>query len=141
MTTRRTRRVTAIGLAALAAIGLAAGCSATYSAERDGKELGESICDAKEASSASDKKSAVSDAVDQLESIATDYASVTSNQKQAISENLSAIGQNIENGDTAAINGNIAALQDTLSNVGSGASAVTQAVVDGVNEGLSGCTD
>ena len=81
----RTRTLTA-GVAVVALVAVA-GCSEKYSAERDGKKLGEAICDLHDAESAEDAEAALADINEQLDDLGNKFAMYTAEDRADIANN------------------------------------------------------
>ena len=87
MTLKRTLPTIALALA-LALV--AAACGEKYSAERDGKKLGEAICDLRDADSEEDAQEALDDINEQLDDLGSKHSMYTAEDRADIQNNLSA---------------------------------------------------
>src|SRR5262245_28150269 len=88
-----TKTTTAIAAIAVAAIAITSGCSQKYSAERDGKKLGEAICDLREADSQEDAQDALADVKEQLDDLGDKYALYTAEDRADIDNNLADLAE------------------------------------------------
>lgn len=127
-------------LALAAVLTLAPGCAKKYSAERDGKQLGEALCDLADADSPEAAQSALEDVKDQLEDIGNEYTTFTAQDRSAIDENLADLAGHIADDNTALINQDLAVIQRNLDQLRNDVNDTDQAVIDGIEQGLSDCT-
>ena len=132
------RKLMAIGLVLALAV-LGTGCAKKYSAEKDGKALGEALCDLKTADSAEEAQSAASEVEDQLNDLATKYSMFTAEDRNRIDENISDLAGHIADGDQALVQQDIAAIQRNAQQAKKQADDTTQAAWDGIQQGLDGC--
>ena len=116
-------------LALAAVLTLAPGCAKKYSAERDGKKLGEALCDLADADSADEAKDALADIDEQLGDIADKYTAFTAQDRSAIDENLADLQGHVADGNTALINQDLAVVQRNLDQLRGDVNDTDQAVI------------
>lgn len=126
----------AIALVAL----VAAGCSQKYSAERDGKKLGEAVCDLRNATSAEAAKSAVEEIDDQLDDLGNKHALFTAEDRRDVKNNLADLHEHVIQGNTALTQQDMTVLERSVDNIAEESNEVTRAAWEGVQEGLADCT-
>jgi hypothetical protein len=126
-------------LAAVAAV-LLAGCSQRYSAERDGKKLGQALCDLKTATTAEDAADAKNDVTNQLNDLGNKYALATAEDRNDIERNLADLAEHTVQGNDTLEQQDLAVLRRSLGNIVEDTDEVAEAAWEGVGEGLSDCT-
>jgi ABC-type phosphate/phosphonate transport system substrate-binding protein len=136
----KTRFLITSTAAVAALVLLAAGCSQKYSAERDGKKLGEAVCDLREAASPEDAESALEEINDQLEDLGNKYALFTAEDRQDVQNNLADLHEHAIQGNTTLMQQDLAVLERSIDNISSDSNEVTRAAWEGVLEGLADCT-
>ena len=136
----KTRFLITSTAAVAALVLLAAGCSQKYSAERDGKKLGEAVCDLREAASPEDAESALEEINDQLEDLGNKYALFNAEDRQDVQNNLADLHQHAIQGNTTLMQQDLAVLERSIDNISSDSNEVTRAAWEGVLEGLADCT-
>lgn len=130
-------------IAAITALALllAVGCSQKYSAERDGKKMGEAVCDLRDASSEEEVESARADIAEQLDDVIGKYAVYTAEDRADIENNLADLAEHAIQGNTALMQQDLVVIQRSVRNLADDTSEVRAAFWDGVSEGLSSCTE
>lgn len=136
----KTRFLITSTAAVAALVLLAAGCSQKYSAERDGKKLGEAVCDLREAASPEDAESALEEINDQLEDLGNKYALFTAEDRQDVQNNLADLHEHAIQGNTTLMQQDLAVLERSIDNISNDSNEVTRAAWEGVLEGLADCT-
>ncbi len=127
-------------MVAVAALALAAtGCAQKYSAERDGKKLGEALCDLKTADSADEAEEAANEVKDQVGDLANKYAMFTAEDRQRIDENINDVAEHVAQGNQALLQQDIAVIQRNAEQARKDADETSQAAWDGIQQGLDGC--
>ena len=106
---RYPKMIAALSLSAL--VVLLAGCSQKYSAERDGKKLGEAVCDLRTATTAEDVADARSQIDNQLGDLANKYALFTAEDRNDIQENLADLAEHRVQGNTSLMQQDLAVLE------------------------------
>lgn len=135
-----TTKKTLIIAIAVALVLVGAGCSQKYSAERDGKKLGEAACDLRDADSPDEIDAALEEVNDQLDDVGNKYTLFTAEDRQDVQNNLADLHEHAIQGNTALMQQDLAVLQRSLANITDDTNEVTRAVREGILEGLAGCT-
>lgn len=135
-----TKPRTLIAVAAVAVVVMASGCSQKYAAERDGKKLGEAVCDLRDASSEEEAQSALEDINNQLEDLGNKYALYTAEDAADIQNNLADLAEHRIQGNTTLMQQDLAVLERSAENIGEDVNETSQAAWDGFQQGLSECT-
>jgi len=138
-TSRPTRRLVRIVPIALLVIGLAA--CAGFRVERDGRKTGDAICDLKSASSANDAQSALADAQRWLDKAKTITGRPVGRDVRDVNENLSDLAQHAANGNSTLARQDIAVIRRNVQSIVRVTSGHTQRFFQGLDEGLSNCSD
>ena len=132
------RSVAACTLAAVAL--LAAGCSQKYDAERDGKDLGEAVCDLHDANTQEEVDAAAAEVKDQLDELSSNYTIVTAEDRADIDENLTDFVEHVLQGNEVLIQQDLSVLERSADNIKDDVNDVSQAAWDGFLQGLGDCT-
>jgi hypothetical protein len=119
---------------------LATGCSKRYSAERDGKKLGEAICDVREADNADDARDALADVNKQLDDLGDKFALFTAEDRADIANNLADLAEHRVQGQPQLMNQDLTVIRRSIANIREDLDETAQAAWDGVFEGLASCT-
>ncbi|HKY14486.1 MAG TPA: hypothetical protein VJM33_06140 [Microthrixaceae bacterium] len=119
---------------------VASGCSQKYSAERDGKKLGEALCDVREAESPEDREEALEDVDEQLDDLAGKYAMFTAEDRADIDNNLADYAEHSVQGNDELLQQDVAVLQRSAQSIREDVDEVSQAAWDGLLQGLADCT-
>jgi len=137
--TESPRRLVHLVPIALLVIGLAA--CAGFRVERDGRKTGDAICDLKSASSASDAQSALADAQRWLDKAKTITGRPVGRDVRDVNENLSDLAQHAANGNSTLAHQDIAVIRRNVQSIVRVTSGHTQRFFQGLDEGLSNCSD
>jgi len=132
-------RLIALPLTVLFALG-AVGCSQKYGAERDGKNLGQAICDLRTATTKDEAARAVDKVENQLGDLSRKYAIYTAEDKRDVDKNLADLAEHSVQGNDVLKQQDLAVLQRSATNLAETNNEVARAVWDGVLEGLADCT-
>ena len=135
--TRRTAAATA--LAVLLPAFARAACSPKYTSERDGKALGQAICDLWEAEDSEAAQEARAEIGAELENLENEYAFYTEEDREYVQDNLSDFFDNASERDVTAMQQDLAELDQSAQSIAENAGEVTQAAWDGLRQGLSSC--
>lgn len=127
-------------LAALAAVVLMAGCSQKYSAERDGKKLGEAICDVRDADSAEEAQAALDDVNEELDDLGNKYAFYTAEDRADVQNNLADLAEHVIQGQPNLAQQDLTVLERSADNIAEDVNETSRAAWDGLLEGLADCT-
>jgi len=118
----------------------AGGCAKKYAAERDGKKLGEAVCDLRNADTQEEAQSALTDIREQLSDMGSKYSSYTAEDRADIEENLNDLAEHVAQGQQELVQQDLAVIQRSVDNVSSDTNETQQAIWDGVRQGLDDCT-
>lgn len=135
-----TRRILALTLA-ISAVALIGGCSQKYSAERDGKKLGEAICELRDATSAEEAADARAEIDEQLDDLANKLALFTAEDRNDVQNNLADLAEHSIQGNDVLAQQDLAVLERSIGNIAEDSNEVSAAAWDGVRQGLSDCID
>ena len=125
---------------AVGAILFTAGCSQKYSAERDGKKLGEAICDLREADNAEDAQEAMEDINEQLDDLGNKFAIFTAEDRADINNNMADLAEHNIQGQPNLMQQDLAVLERSINNVKDDVNETSRAAWEGVLQGLADCT-
>lgn len=129
-----------IAVAAIASIALVAGCSQKYSAERDGKKLGEAVCDLREAMTQEEADDALDEINDQLDDLSTKYAVFTAEDRADVQNNLADLAEHAIQGNDMLAQQDLAVLERSADNIAQDSNEVRSAAWEGLLQGLAECT-
>ena len=115
-------------------------CSQKYSAERDGKKLGESICDLRDADNAEDAQNALDDINEQLDDLGNKFALYTAEDRADIDNNLADLAEHQVQGQPNLMQQDLAVLERSAGNIREDTNETSSAAWEGVLQGLSSCT-
>ena len=132
------RAISLVIAAALIAL-LGAGCSQRLRAERDGRDLGESVCDLRDATTADAAQSAVTDIRKQIDDLGGRYGSATAEDRRDIQENLADLKEHAVQGNEVLIEQDLAVLKRSVQNVRGDTDDVQEAAWNGFAEGIQEC--
>lgn len=132
------RKHLTIGVVLLALV-VASGCAQKYSAEQDGRKLGEAICDLRDASTEEEIAEAKADISEQVDDLASKYTMFTAEDRADIENNLADLAEHRVQGNTALMQQDLAVLQRSVDNIRDDVNEVDQAAWDGLSQGLSDC--
>jgi ABC-type phosphate/phosphonate transport system substrate-binding protein len=118
----------------------AGGCAKKYAAERDGKKLGEAVCDLRNADTQEEAQSALTDIREQLSDMGSKYSLYTAEDRADIEENLNDLAEHVAQGQQELVQQDLAVIQRSVDNVSSDTNETQQAIWDGVRQGLDDCT-
>jgi hypothetical protein len=124
---------------ALVMIG-ASGCAKKYSAERDGKKLGEAVCDLRNADSKDEAQSALADIKEQLSDMGSKYSLYTAEDRVDVEKNLNDLAEHVAQGQKELVQQDLTVIQRSINNIADDMNETQQAIWDGVREGLDECT-
>jgi hypothetical protein len=137
-TPRSGRRVIAVAVTTVALF--AAGCSQKYDAERDGKDLGQAVCDLRDASTQEEIDAALAEVNSQLDDMSSRYTIATAEDRADIDENLTDFVEHVSQGNDVLIQQDLAVLERSADNIKDDVNDVSEAAWDGFLQGLSECT-
>jgi hypothetical protein len=130
-----------IGVAfAAGAVLITAGCGQHYAAERDGKKLGEAICDLREADEQGEVDEAVQEINEQLDDLGNKYAMYTAEDLADIQNNLADLAEHNIQGQPNLMQQDLTVLERSADNIREDVNETSQAAWEGLLQGLSDCT-
>ena len=135
-----TKARTVVAALAAAALLVAAGCSQKYSAERDGKKLGEAICDLRNADDEEEAQEALADINEQLDDLGSKFAMYTVEDRADIANNLADLAEHRVQGQPNLMAQDLTVLERSADNIREDVNETSQAAWDGVLQGMSDCT-
>lgn len=127
-------------LLAVTALAAATACSGKYASERDGKDLGQAMCDLREATNQEEASDALSDVEEQLDDLARRYTIFTAEDRNDIDENLADFAEHVAQGNDALIQQDLAVMERSADHIRDDVNAVSAAAWDGFRQGLADCT-
>jgi hypothetical protein len=131
---------TTIAALATGALLFTAGCSQKYSAERDGKKLGEAICDLHEADSPEAAQEALEDVNNQLDDLGNKFALFTAEDRADVNNNLADLAEHNVQGQPNLMKQDLAVLERSIENIKEDLNETSRAAWEGVLQGLADCT-
>jgi len=135
-----TRSRTLLAAVTLGALLLATGCSQKYSAESDGKNLGQAICDLREAENQDEAAAALEDVNEQIDDLGSKYALYTAEDRADINNNLADLAEHAIQGQPNLAQQDLAVLERSAKNIAEDVNETARAAWEGLLEGLSECT-
>lgn len=134
-------KLTITSIAAVTALALVVGgCSQRYSAERDGKKLGEAVCDLRKATTEEDAQKALDDIDNQLDDLGNKHALFTSEDRRDVQNNLADLHEHAIQGNTALMQQDLVVLERSIKNIANDSNEVSRAAWEGALEGMADCT-
>jgi hypothetical protein len=138
MTRTGTRAVAVAG--ALAAVAFVAGCGKDLTAERDGRQLAEAVCDLRDVTDAESAEAALAEVEQQIDDIVREYGVATAEDRADISNNLADLAEHAIQGNEVLVQQDLTVMQRSAENIRDDASEVQQSVWTGIAAGLGECT-
>jgi hypothetical protein len=135
-----TRTRILIAAVAVVAVVAAVGCGQKYSAERDGKKLGEAVCDLRNADNPEEAEAALADVTEQLDDLGNKYALFTAEDRADIQNNLADLAEHVIQGNTTLAQQDLAVLERSADNIADDVNETSEAAWDGFLQGVSDCT-
>ena len=133
-------RISIIAVVIAGASLLVAGCSQKYSAERDGKKLGEAICDLRDAETREEADAALADVKEQLDDLGNKFALYTAEDRADINNNLADLAEHRIQGQPNLAQQDLTVLERSANNISEDVNETSRAAWEGVLQGLSDCT-
>jgi hypothetical protein len=133
------RRTILLVIATALVVVLTAGCSQRLRAERDGRDLADSVCDFRDATSADARQSAIADIEEQINDLGDRYGSATAEDRRDIEENLADLSEHVAQGNDVLIEQDLAVLKRSVQNVRADADDVQDSAWNGFAEGIKEC--
>jgi len=130
-------KLVALGVGLCLAAGLLGGCG-TFRAERQGKQVGDAICNLKHSGSG-DVQRAADKVVRQVNDLQRIVGRPVQEDVRDINNNLGDLRTHVVNGNSALVQQDIAVIQRNFQAVARTLTGKGKAAYDGVQEGLGGC--
>jgi hypothetical protein len=137
---RRSLLLRAAALAMVAVVALPA-CGRKYQAERDGKDVGEAVCDLRDAGSPDEAKSAATDLNNEIKDLQDNYAVLTAEDRKDIDENVTDLLEHVRQGNDALVQQDLTVIHRSLENIRHDLGDAGKAAIDGIFEGVDDCLD
>jgi 2',3'-cyclic-nucleotide 2'-phosphodiesterase (5'-nucleotidase family) len=137
---RRSLLLRAGALAMVAVVALPA-CGRKYQAERDGKDVGEAVCDVRDADTPDEAKSAATDLNDEIKDLQDNYAVLTAEDRKDIDENVTDLLEHVRQGNEALVQQDLTVIHRSLENIRHDLGDAGKAAIDGIFEGVDDCLD
>ena len=135
---RSTRRRAAVaGLLVVLALLAAPACAKKYQAERDGKDIGQSLCDVRDADTPEEAQAALQDFNQQVDDLSADISTFTAEDRADIEEQVSDLVQHV--GDDLLVQQDLTVIRRSLENIKDDLGDSGQAAVDGFFQGIDDC--
>jgi uncharacterized protein YgfB (UPF0149 family) len=135
-----TKKSIVLLMSALALAAAVSGCAGKYAAESDGKNLGQAVCDLRDADSAEEAQEARADIKEQLGDMGSKYSLYTAEDRADVDENLDDLAEHVTQGQTDLARQDLAVIQRSVGNIADDLSETQRAIWDGVRQGLDDCT-
>ena len=129
------------GVVMLALVVSMSSCAKKYSSERDGKKLGEAICDLRDATSQDEVDEALDDIDNQVGDLARKNTIFTAQDQRAVDENLADLAEHAAQGNTELLQQDLAVIQRNRQQARSDLNDSDRAALDGIQQGLADCTE
>ena len=128
---------------ALLVLVVAAGpaCARKYQAEQDGKDVGEALCDLRDASTAEEAQSALQDLESEMDDVSSNYAVFTAEDRADITENLSDLAEHVEGGNATLAQQDMTVIRRSLDHIREDLGEAGKAAIDGLFQGIDDCLD
>ena len=140
ITTRaRRRHVPAIAFVAALAVLAAPACARKYRSENDGQDVGEAICDVRDADTAEEAQSALSDLNEELDDISDNFSLFTAEDRADIDENLTDMLEHASQGNELLLQQDVTVIRRSMDNIRDDLGDTGKAAVDGILQGLDDC--
>ena len=135
------RKWSSLVVLALVVVGLTltAGCAKKYAAEKDGKDVGQAVCDVKDADNQTEASDALADVKKQLDDVRSNYAVFTQEDRNDITENLNDLVEHVVQGNDALVQQDLTVIRRSLENIREDLGDAGKAAVDGFFEGVDDC--
>ena len=134
------RIATTAGAAVFAVVLVLTGCAGLRS-ERQGKQVGRSICDLKDADNADDAKKEIERITEDFNDARRITGVDVSQDVAAIDENLNDMAEHVAQGNSALLEQDIAVIRRNLTQAINCTSDNVQHYYEGVRQGLDTCND
>lgn len=136
-TRRPVKNLTATLLAMVVVLALSA-CAGKYRAEQDGKDVGEAVCDLRNADGDT-AQSELEELNAELDDLSDDFALFTAEDRADIEENLIDLVEHAAQDNDVLVQQDITVIRRSLDNIRDDLGDTGQAAVDGILQGLDDC--
>ena len=119
---------------------VATSCAEKYAAESDGKNLGQAVCDLRDADDEEDASEARDDIREQLGDMGSKYSLYTAEDRADVEENLDDLAEHVVQGQEELARQDVAVIQRSVTNIADDLDETSSAIWDGVLQGLTDCT-
>ena len=131
-----------VGLATAALLALfTAGCGQQMRAERDGRDLAESLCDLRNADDVDAADEALEDINEQLDDLSRRFGVSTAEDRADVDENLADLAEHAVQGNEVLLQQDLAVLQRSAENIRDDVSGVQRAAWSGFADGVRECIE
>ena len=138
MATRRPITTVTATLLAIVAVGALPACAGKYRAEQDGKDVGQAVCDLRDADGDT-AQSELEELNAELDDLSDDFALFTAEDRADIEENLIDLVEHVAQDNDVLVQQDITVIRRSLDNIRDDLGDTGQAAVDGILEGLDDC--
>jgi hypothetical protein len=135
-----TKSKTFVAALAVAGVVFAAGCGQKYAAERDGKKLGEAICDLRDADDQEDVQEATAEIQEQLDDLGNKYAFYTAEDRADVENNLADLAEHAIQDQPGLAQQDLTVLERSANNIKDDLNETSRAAWEGLLQGLADCT-
>ena len=135
------RPLTLVALLAVLVLVALPACARKYQAERDGKDVGEALCDVRDADSQEAVNTAVDDLRNEIDDFSGDYAVLTAEDRADIDENLTDLVEHVIQGDELLVQQDVTVILRSLDNIRDDLGDTGRAAIDGFLQGFDDCVD
>ena len=131
-----------VGLATAALLTVfTAGCGQQMRAERDGRDLAESLCDLRNADDVAAADEALEDINEQLDDLSRRFGVSTAEDRADVDENLADLAEHAVQGNEVLLQQDLAVLQRSAENIRDDVSGVQRAAWSGFADGVRECIE
>jgi hypothetical protein len=134
------RRIIPVVAVTAGALLVSAGCSQKYAAERDGKKLGEAVCDLRDAETPEEAAEALEEINAQLDDLGNKYAMYTAEDRADVNNNLADLAEHSVQGQPNLVQQDLTVLERSAENIREDVNETSEAAWEGVLQGLADCT-
>jgi hypothetical protein len=122
-----------------AVVPLAAACTPRYAAERDGRRIGQAVCDLHSADTPEAAADARASIGQQIDDLAGKVALFTADERRAIQGNVADLAEHTVQGNDGLRQQDLAVLQRSVRGIAEDSGQVARAALEGIGEGLDDC--
>ena len=137
--TTRFRRLSAVVAGLAVGTFVLGACGGELRAERQGKQVGDAVCDVKDSGSVEDAQRQLDEVERELEDLERIVGRRIDEDVEDIEENLADLVEHVADDDDALRQQDIAVIQRNIYAIGVTLTGKARAAYDGIQEGLAGC--